>query len=197
MEHPDWPALAAAIVADPADDTIRLAAADFLEENGDPDRAAFIRIQVELAHLDAAAEGKSLEADHLRAKERAFLGPLSVNAKLWAAEACPELVKVSVRGDNGLDVGITGAERLTWARGFVEGITCPAEIWARHGAAVRKRQPIRSVILTGCDRIGRGQWYAFFPVLRGLQIVTLQGTDKATGRWLQGWLVAGEVVLVL
>lgn len=197
MEHPDWPALAAAIVADPADDTIRLAAADFLEENGDPDRAAFIRIQVELAHLDAAAEGKSLEADHLRAKERAFLGPLSVNAKLWAAEACPELVKVSVRGDNGLDVGITGAERLIWARGFVEGITCPAEIWARHGAAVRKRQPIRSVILTGCDRIGRGQWYAFFPVLRGLQIVTLQGTDQATGRWLQGWLVSGEVVLVL
>jgi uncharacterized protein (TIGR02996 family) len=197
MEHPDWPALAAAIVADPDDDTIRLAAADFLEENGDPDRAAFIRIQVELAHLDAAGEGKSLEADHFRAKERAFLGPLSVNAKLWAAEACPELVKVNVRGDNRLDVGISGAERLTWARGFVEGITCPAEIWARHGAAVRKRQPIRSVILTGCDRIGRGQWYAFFPVLRGLRIVTLQGTDQATGRWLQGWLVAGEVVLVL
>ncbi len=49
-EHPDWPAFMAAIVADPDDDTVRLVAADYLEEHGDPDRAAFIRIQVELAH---------------------------------------------------------------------------------------------------------------------------------------------------
>jgi uncharacterized protein (TIGR02996 family) len=197
MEHPDWPALAAAIIADPDDDTVRLAAADFLEENGDPDRAAFIRIQIELARLAAMGEGQSLEADHLRAKERAFLGPLSVHAKLWAAEACPELVQVNVRGGSGIDVGISGAERLTWARGFVEGIRCPAEVWVRHGAAVRKRQPIRSLILTDCGPISRGQWYAFFPVLRGLRIVTLQGVDQSTGRWIQGWLVAGEIVLAV
>jgi uncharacterized protein (TIGR02996 family) len=197
MEHPEWPALAAAIIADPDDDTVRLAAADFLEENGDPDRAAFIRIQIELARLAAAGESQSLEADHLRVKERVFLGPLSVNAKLWAAEACPELVTMNARGGSGIDVAISGAERLTWARGFVDGITCPAEVWARHGAAVRKRQPIRSLILTGCDQISRGQWYSFFSVLRGLRIVTLQGADQSTGHWIQGWLVAGEVVVVV
>ena len=196
MEHPDWLAFVAAIVADPNDDTARLVAADFLEENGDPDRAAFIRIQIELSRLDASGE-KSLEADQLRAKERAFLGPLSVHAKLWAAEACPELVQVNVREGNGLDVAVAGAERLTWERGFVEGIRCPAELWPRHGAAIRKRQPIRSLILTGCGQISRGQWYAFFPVLRGLRIVTLQGADPSTGRWIQEWLVAGEVVLVV
>ena len=38
MEHPDWPAFLNAIVAEPDEDTPRLVAADFLEENGEPDR---------------------------------------------------------------------------------------------------------------------------------------------------------------
>src|SRR5262245_57198091 len=44
--------LLAAILADPDDDTVRLAYADWLEEQGDPaqqPRAEFIRVQVELA----------------------------------------------------------------------------------------------------------------------------------------------------
>jgi uncharacterized protein (TIGR02996 family) len=38
----------AAIIADPADDTPRLVFADWLQENGDEDRAEFIRIQCDL-----------------------------------------------------------------------------------------------------------------------------------------------------
>jgi uncharacterized protein (TIGR02996 family) len=45
----DLGALLAAIAADPADDTVRLAYADYLEENGDELRAEFVRLQVELA----------------------------------------------------------------------------------------------------------------------------------------------------
>jgi uncharacterized protein (TIGR02996 family) len=41
----------AAIIADPADDTARLVAADWLDENGDPDRAEFVRAQVALSRL--------------------------------------------------------------------------------------------------------------------------------------------------
>jgi uncharacterized protein (TIGR02996 family) len=197
MDHPDWPTFIAAIIANPDDDTIRLVAADFLEEHGDPDRSAFIRIQVELARLGAIGEGKSLEVDHLRAKERLILGPLSVSWKLWAAEECPELVKVNFRDRSRLDAEVIGAERLTWERGFIQGVTCPAEVWSRHGVAVRKRQPVRSVVLTGCDQVSRGQWYGVLPALRGLRVVTLQGADQAIGRWLQGWLVAGEVVIVV
>jgi uncharacterized protein (TIGR02996 family) len=191
MEHPDWPAFMAAIVANPDDDTVRLVAADFLEENGDADRAAFIRIQVELARLEAAGLGKSLEVDHLRAKERVFLGPLSERRSLWGAEECPEFVTMP-RG-----VTVEGAGRLTWRRGFIEGVTCPAEMWARHGTAVRKRLPIRSVTLTGCDQVGRGQWYSIIPVLKRLQLVVLQGADQATGQWLKGWFVEGEELIVL
>src|SRR5207248_6623169 len=144
-------------VADPDDDTARLVAADFLEENGEADRAAFIRIQVELARLEAAGPGKNLdEIDQLRAKERAFLGPLSVYPGLWAAEECPELVRVVSRGAGRGPLErmtVEGTGRLTWRRGFVEGVTCPAESWARHGAAVRKRLPVRTAILTGCDQV--------------------------------------------
>jgi uncharacterized protein (TIGR02996 family) len=40
------------IVAHPEDDTPRLIYADWLEDHGDPDRAAFIRVQCALARLD-------------------------------------------------------------------------------------------------------------------------------------------------
>lgn len=40
-----------AILADPACDTARLVYADFLEDNGEPERAEFIRVQCELAGL--------------------------------------------------------------------------------------------------------------------------------------------------
>ncbi len=40
-----------AILADPDDDTPRLGFADWLEENGDPPRAEFIRLQVGRARL--------------------------------------------------------------------------------------------------------------------------------------------------
>jgi uncharacterized protein (TIGR02996 family) len=198
-EHPDWPAFLAAIVADPDDDTARLVAADFLEENGDADRAAFIRIQVELARLEATGQGKSLEADHLRAKERAFLGPLSMYRQLWAAEACPELVRVVSRG-GGRDpleaMRVEGADRLTWHRGFVEMVQCPAEVWLRHGETVRKRQPIRHVCATRCDRVNRDAWYGGLAGLRGLRSLGLVGCDSHLVSWLQNLLPGTHVVEV-
>jgi uncharacterized protein (TIGR02996 family) len=44
-------ALLRAILAAPADDTPRLVYADYLEEHGDPARAAFIRTQIALARV--------------------------------------------------------------------------------------------------------------------------------------------------
>jgi uncharacterized protein (TIGR02996 family) len=189
MVHPDWPAFAAAILAHPDDDTVRLVAADFLEENGDPDRAAFIRIQCALAALERDGQGKSPAADELRKKERGFLGPLSVARLIWSAEACPELVRVSPPRPGGSALAlprVEGADRLTWRRGFVERVSCPAVDWLRHGAAVRARQPIREVELTHCDATPRDLWYAHLDALRGLAqlwISTPDGDD-----WLRRWL---------
>jgi uncharacterized protein (TIGR02996 family) len=49
-------ALLAAIVAHPDEDTPRLAFADWLDEHGDADRAAFIRLQIREPHIEDEAE---------------------------------------------------------------------------------------------------------------------------------------------
>ena len=45
--RPENPELLAAIIAHPDEDTPRLVYADWLQENGDPDRAEFIRLHIE------------------------------------------------------------------------------------------------------------------------------------------------------
>ena len=45
--------LLAAVLSNPADDLPRLVYADYLEENGEPERAEFIRVQVEMAKVQA------------------------------------------------------------------------------------------------------------------------------------------------
>ncbi len=213
MKHPDWHAFLASIVAEPDDDTLRLVAADFLEENGEPERAGFIRVQVALAQLDLLAHSHSpegeefrrngqLELDELRKKERAFLGPFSVYPHLWAAEDCPELVRVipPVKMTSPLaSLHVEGAERLRWHRGFVERIDCPAAEWLRHGVAVRKRNPVREVLLHTCFLPTRGDWYAGLDALRGLRRVWLdlystQHRDGDFAGWLRAWLPETVVV---
>ncbi|QJW95795.1 TIGR02996 domain-containing protein [Frigoriglobus tundricola] len=196
MNHPDWPAFVRAIVAEPEDDTPRLVAADFLEENGDPDRAAFIRVQVALARLEASDLRRSPEADALRKKERAFLGPRSETRLFWGMDACPELVRVPAARPASPLAGIhpAGAECLTWRRGFVDSVRCPAAEWLRHGAAVRKRNPVRWVALDECVLTGRDVWYAGLATMRGLVTVVLVDGRSETQEWLKGWLPGTEVL---
>src|SRR5262245_31666860 len=47
----DHEAFLSAILESPDDDAPRLVYADWLDEHGDPDRATFIRVQIELARL--------------------------------------------------------------------------------------------------------------------------------------------------
>src|SRR5690349_17506264 len=82
----DRDALLKAILADPDDDIARLVYADCLEENGDPDRAAFIRLQVEASQADPlsphgrrlAAKADLLLRRHQQAWTRHLGGPLSM-----------------------------------------------------------------------------------------------------------------------
>jgi uncharacterized protein (TIGR02996 family) len=181
MNHPDWPAFLAAIVANPDDAALRLVAADFLEENGDPNRAAFVRLQIALARLEASGLGQTAEAGALRKQERTFFGPLSSSPRLWAAADCPELVHGTRTGAGFLALRAEGVERLTWRRGFVEWVTCQTAEWLRHGVAIRKRNPVRRVILSGCERVARDTWSAGLDALRGLSQVDLKSAGYATG----------------
>lgn len=88
VEASDFEALLKAVFANPDDDTARLVFADFVEENGDPDRAALIRLQCEQARLKPQAKRyKELTAE---------LKPLLAKAKK-RIEPLPEDVEYALR----------------------------------------------------------------------------------------------------
>jgi uncharacterized protein (TIGR02996 family) len=57
----DGDLLLARVIADPACDAVRLVYADWLQENGQPERAEFVRVQVELARTP---EPREIEKDY-------------------------------------------------------------------------------------------------------------------------------------
>jgi uncharacterized protein (TIGR02996 family) len=110
-DHPDWAGFVAAIRADPADDTVRLIAADWLEEY-DPERAEFIR-----THLAYYA------ARHNH-RHQSFGGEPCRKCKLKR-----RLKKLWHLPGKGLPSGIWG--RLP-AGGFLTTVDCSAAAWPRH-----------------------------------------------------------------
>ena len=70
-------ALLKAIIANPDEDTPRLVYADWLQENGDDERAEFIRVQVQLSRT---------EYPDLRARESVLLG---AHRERWLRVLCP------------------------------------------------------------------------------------------------------------
>lgn len=133
----------------PDDDFPRLQFADWLEENGEPERAEFIRVQCELAkriRVDLPAREPRLQpladvaadvlADHadpegaaLRARERELLA----DAAFWVVD---------------LPVAGMPANGTIWRRGFIEGIACPAEHWLARADDIVRATPLREVTLT-------------------------------------------------
>jgi uncharacterized protein (TIGR02996 family) len=79
----DHDALLAAICANPRDDTPRLVFADWLEENGQAERAAFIRTDVAMAQRD--------EWDAERLRWEALLTPSAVLIQPWLVATFPAL----------------------------------------------------------------------------------------------------------
>ena len=81
----DEPALLRAVLDAPDEDDPRLVYADWLEENGQPERAEFIRVQIELARLDEydpRRPGLERRQDELRKKHAAaWCEPLDLNVE--------------------------------------------------------------------------------------------------------------------
>lgn len=139
------PALLRAVIDAPADDLPRLIYADWLDENGDPSRAEFIRVQVELAGADDSwtpPRGQSLARDALRRRERGLL-------------------ERSRAGK--LDLGFGGGPwtGIVFRRGFVEQLACSWEDWTFHHRAIRAETPLRKVRLVGGGPVGLNDWAHF------------------------------------
>ena len=143
----DHDALLRAVIDAPDDDAPRLIYADWCEENGDPERAEFIRLQIEFER------GSGRRRAHLQAR----LDELSLYEDRWTVEF-DEVVRPDAE------------HPCRFRRGFVEELELAASSFARHAGWLFARTPLTSILiphqpdvgdLIGCDPLRR---------LRGLTV---------------------------
>lgn len=122
---PGWEPFLAAIRAEVFDDTPRLVFADWLDENGDPERAELIRAQYKLQHMrpddpaiqDIAARCEALMRDHW---------------SRWTAQFPP-----SIR-----------ATRQYFVRGFVTAFSLTGAQFVKYGAELARLTAIDDLSIT-------------------------------------------------
>src|SRR5438874_337468 len=122
-------ALLRAIRESPDDDAPRLVYADWLEEHGDPDRAAFVRARVRLARLSP------------RDPARAPLG----------ATAAALLKRHGRRWREGLPRW--AATKARYERGFLETVTASIQQFVRGAAALFEAEPVATL------EVGKQPWF--------------------------------------
>jgi uncharacterized protein (TIGR02996 family) len=179
----DEAAFLAAIIANPDDDTPRLVYADWLDENGDPDRAEFIRLQIDSAR-GLTDRRKIAVRDRLEELEKA-------NRDEWLAPlraACDGGVK-AVFG-RGFASTVSGGSQLLKAYPAIAAL-CPVQRldidfgWSRIG-------PERSTDLADSPALERLRWMEcrrfpdhFGPVLASPRLTGLHTLYLQWG-WLDG-----------
>jgi uncharacterized protein (TIGR02996 family) len=142
-------ALLRAVLAAPDDDAPRLIYADWLDEEGDCDRAEFIRVQIALARTDEHdpryRELHQRESDLLQGGNyNRWVAPLEDLAQQW-----------------------------TFRRGFVEAVEVAAAVFLRCGERLFDAAPVRSLKLV---RAGlSGPRLAVYPALAHLVALDLSG----------------------
>jgi len=170
------------MVANIDDDTPRLVYADWLEENGQPERAEFIRVQIDRAHLPAwdAAQVR------LRLREEALL---NLHGEEWLAEF-PVIEGARWEGfRRGIvaEVSFASFEAMRKSAHACRAVA-PVEAvtvrWPRRREAVQGGDPIaelRELSLTGRptreEEVG---WLADSPQFSTLRVLT------ARGLWVEG-----------
>lgn len=118
----DGDGLRATIIAEPDDDIARLVYADWLDENGQPARAAFVRAQVRAAQAEPfSPEALAYEAE----AERALEG----NRGAWTKALVSRVVRCEFR------------------RGFIEHAQVNVASFPRDAADLFAAEPIRSLHL--------------------------------------------------
>jgi uncharacterized protein (TIGR02996 family) len=148
-----------AIIEAPDDDAHRLVYADWLDDNGDPERAEFIRLQCALARRGAAASSRR------RLYERAR-GLLRGNARRWGA---PPLGRPGWRN---------------YRRGFVEVLRIGPPRFLRSADRLFQLFPIRDVRFeplepewdSSPEEVARFvRWLAEWPALERVEALALWG----------------------
>lgn len=155
----DRQALLNAIIAKPEDDAPRLAYADWLDEHDQPERAEFIRVEVERAHTGLI---RCVEPH----KPSLFgCGKCNFCKLEIKSEDCHCTQEIWREIANGLENTFGGYAHTsrdpvhgngfpeTWPcvftrRGFVDEIHCTLADWMQHGPAIVTKHPVTRVTLT-------------------------------------------------
>lgn len=137
----DLAMLLRAVCADPADDTVRLAWADAVQEAGDDARAEFVRVQVELARATVGlqwSERYERWRDPVKGEYVAMVGALADTPRLRARSE--ELLDAN--GLRWLPAPLMAIESESaslacrYSRGFVSSLTATAEALLQHADAL-------------------------------------------------------------
>jgi uncharacterized protein (TIGR02996 family) len=100
------------------DDLPRFAYADWCEEEGDLDRAEFVRVECALAHMDSEDPDRAAlfrrDLALIAAHKEAWFGPIRKDCSFWECR-----------------------------RGFLDEITTDSSVFLRHAPAVCPRHPLR------------------------------------------------------
>lgn len=146
------------ILEDPDSDERRLVYADWLEENGQEERAEFIRVQVELGKggpdCTYGCPRPDCKRCCLRGRERELLGLYDWRKYIsagWRKFASPA-VEVIPTGGHYYD-------HLRLYRGFVYFVRCTAVSWLTHAGTITSQHPVEEVTLTTLpDAIAHHSW---------------------------------------
>jgi uncharacterized protein (TIGR02996 family) len=145
------------IIEHPEEDAPRLIYADWLEDNGDPDRARFIRVSIRRGHDNAQGEFQRVNERH------------SAPGKEWQAWGLPAGWRVTcyrrlheLRGDLLRWRPALAPGTALLVRGFVAEVTLPCDQWMRQGPALVRAAPLERVTLADRRplrfRDGRFRW---------------------------------------
>lgn len=149
--------LLAAVLASPDDDTPRLAFADWLGENGQGERAEFIRVQCELARVDMKmwqdADPKSDMCWGCWIKATGAEYRHKDAVKRFGCKCSGRVTFLCRRERELLEEAHTLewfplSPYVKWSRGFVESVTCSGRDWEAHGDAICATHPVRAVTFT-------------------------------------------------
>lgn len=146
--------LMATIIEYPDDDTPRLVFADWLQENGEYDRAEFIRIQCELAKGFDHKRIRQLQIRELKLSRSLDLRNrivLPVLNNSFNFPNYPEHIRGSLR--------YATLNDITYWRGFVENLRCTQEDWILVGKKIIKQLPLRRVFISYKEPDFSGNYY--------------------------------------
>ncbi len=159
-----------AILEAPDDDAPRLIYADHMDENGQPERAEFVRLQVALARPrqpdDMCHHNLTMPQYcprcRLRRRERELLGRWQGRWTIDMLDGIPTLHRSPLIQLAALDATAVGRWpgddcMFRFRRGFVEFIQCTAADFLAHADALTAAAPIREARLTTWPQtVGRG-----------------------------------------